>query len=201
MTPLKGGRILDNSLLMKTETSYTLNFLIYIQNIFLNQNTNKEKLKFPYFSNRLTFKENFELRYKELWIESSQRIYSDDVNDLRIFNDEKDLFYQKLFKIHPDSLTDFNEVYHSFQVWWESFAGRFSVEGSINEIGQNLYLELANSIKNSEIEPQKHLNIIIIYDECLLANNEVYSYFAILPIKDFFLNYKEVVYKLKECLY
>ncbi|WP_053218794.1 hypothetical protein [Virgibacillus senegalensis] len=190
---------MDNSLVMKTDTSFTLNFLIYIQNIFLNQN--EEELRFPYLSNRMMFKEQFELKYKELWNEVSEKIFKDNGSDSRIFYEEKDVFYQRLFMNNAESLTGFNEVYISFQVWWDSFAGRFSVERSINEIGRNLYLELANFLKNSGVEPQKHLNIILVYDDCLLANNEAYSYFAILPIKDFFVKYKELVSKLRECFY
>gem|GEM_PF-1106590 len=201
VTVSKGERKLDNSLLMKTDTSLTLNFLIYLQNIFLNQNQNEEELRFPYLSNRMMFKEHFELKYKELWNEVSEKIYNDDGSDLRIFYEEKDVFYQRLFINNADSLEGFNEVYKSFQVWWGSFAGSFSVERSINEIGRSLYLELANFLKNSGVEPQKHLNIILVYDDCLLANDEVYSYFAILPIKDFFVKYKELVSKLRDCFY
>ena len=192
---------MDNSLLMKTDTSFTLNFLIYIQNIFLNQNQNEEDLRFPYLSNRLMFKEHFEIKYKEIWNEVTERIYSDDGSDLRIFYEEKDVFYQRLFMNNADSLIGFNEVYKSFQVWWGSFAGRISVERSIDEIGRNLYLELANFLKDNEVEPQKYLNIILLYDDCLLANNEVYSYFAIISIKDFFVKYEELVSKLRDCLY
>ncbi|RLL40116.1 hypothetical protein D8M04_19435 [Oceanobacillus piezotolerans] len=186
---------------MKTDTSFTLNFMIYIQNIFLNQSRSEEELRFPYLSTRIAFKEDFELRYKKLWNEVSQRITSDVRNDLKIFYEEKDLLYQKLFENNADSLAGYNEVYKTFQVWWDSFAGRFSVERSTNNIGQNLYVELVNYLKKNEIEPQRQLSISIIYDECLLANAEVSSYFAVLPIRDFFFKFEELVPKLKGCFY
>lgn len=186
---------------MKIDTSFALNFLIYIQNIFFNQNRNEEDLKFPYLSTRMEFKEEFELRYKELWNAVSQKISADDVNDLRIFYKEKELFYQKLFEDNADNLTNFNEVYKCFKVWWESFAGRFSVERCIDETVHNLYLELSNSLKESGVEPKKQLKISLIYDECLLANAEVSSYFVVLPTKDFFFKYKELVPKLRGCFY
>ena len=64
-----GGIDVENSLEMETDTSFTLNFLIYIQNIYLNQNRNEDDLRFPYLSTKMVFKEDFEIRYKELWNE------------------------------------------------------------------------------------------------------------------------------------
>ena len=46
---------MENSLIMKTDTSFALNFLIYLQNIFLNQNRNQEDLKFPYLSTKMIY--------------------------------------------------------------------------------------------------------------------------------------------------
>jgi hypothetical protein len=192
---------LENSLIIKTDTSFTLNFLIYIQNIFLNQNRNEEDLRFPYFSTRIVFKEDFELKYKELWNEISQRISDDNKNDVRTFHEEKDLFYQRLFVINDDSFKNFNEIYKTFKVWWNSIAGRFSIERSIDEMGQKLYWDLANSLVQSGIEPKKELNISLIYDECIIANAQISSYFAVLPIREFIVKYKELVPKLKVCIY
>jgi hypothetical protein len=192
---------LENSLIMKTNTSFTLNFLVYIQNIFLNQNRNEEDLRFPYLSTRIAFKEDFELKYEELWNEISQRISDDNKNDVRTFYEEKDLFYQRLFVIDDYSFKNFNEIYKTFKVWWNSFAGRFSIERSIDEMGQKLYWDLANSLVQREIEPKKEFNISLIYDDCLLANAQISSYFAVLPIRDFIVKYKELVPKLKVCIY
>jgi hypothetical protein len=190
---------LENSLIMKTDTSFALNFLIYIQNIFLNQNRNEEDLRFPYLSTRIAFIEDFELKYEELWNEISQRISDDNKNDVRTFYEEKDLFYQRLVVIDADSLKNFKEIYKTFKVWWNSFAGRFSIERSIDEMGQKLYWDLANWLVQRGIEPKKELNISLIYDKCLLANAQISSYFAVVPIRDFFVKYEELVPKLKVC--
>ncbi|WP_313893838.1 hypothetical protein [Psychrobacillus sp.] len=192
---------MGNSLLMTTDASYTLNFLIYIQNIFLNQNQSNEEYKYPFFPLKIAFNKDFELKYKDLWGEIAERISKPHSNDMKIFHEEKDLFYQRLFVINSDSLKKYAEIYKSFQVWWDSFAGRFSVERSIDETGQKLYVELAKSLTQSEIKPQRSLNISLIYDECLLANAEVSSYFAVLPIRNFFVKYKELVPKLQDCFY
>ncbi|TCJ02541.1 hypothetical protein [Cytobacillus praedii] len=193
---------MENTLLMRRDTSFALNFLIYIQNVYLNQNPDKKDFKFPYLSIRMPFKEDFELRYIELWNDVSQKISGDNGSrDLKIFYKEKELFYQHLFEDNRDSQTKFNEVYKSFQVWWDSFAGRFSVERSIDETTHNLYLDLANFLKESGVEPKKPLKISLIYDECLLVNPDVSSYFAVLPTKDFYIKYKELVPKLGGCFY
>lgn len=187
---------MGNSLQMRTEATYSLNFLVYLQNIFLNQNQSKEEFKFPYKPIKYIFQEDFEFCFKKLWDEVSRRISEHPMNDIKIFNEEKDLFYQRLFKESDDNLTDYTEIYQSYKIWWDSYAGRFSVERSIDDVGQKLYMELANSLVQKENAPQKELNISLIYDECLLANLDVSSYFAVLSTKDFFVKYKEMVPKL-----
>lgn len=192
---------MENSLLMRIEASYALNFLIYIQNIYLNQNRNEEESRFPYYPSKVAFKEEFDLGYKSLWDKVSQRISDHHSNGVKIFYEEKDLFYQSLFVNNSDSLKEFNEIYKSFKVWWGSFAGHFAVERSSDEKSEKLYVELASSLTQRGIEPQKELSISLVYDECLLVNLEVSPYFAILPTKDFFVKYNELVPKLQKCIY
>ncbi|NPC94078.1 hypothetical protein HOO54_18095 [Bacillus sp. WMMC1349] len=181
---------MENSFVMVTDAPVSLNFLIYIQNIFLNQN--RQELRFPYLSTRIVFKENFELKYKELWNEVSERISENNQNDA-VFLKEKDLFYQRLF-VNDDSA--FNEMYKTFEVWWNSFPGRFSIERSIGDVSEGLYVELTNSLVQKGKVPKKELYISVIYDECLLANTEVSSYFAVLSIRDFFVHSQELIHKL-----
>lgn len=192
-----GVKKVDNSLLMRTEATSSLNFLIYIQNIFLNNEQHVEELKFPYIHLKVIFKEDFEVHYKKLWKEVSLRISEHPLNDLKMFNGEKDLFYQSLFIENDDNLKQFNVLYQSFEVWWNSFAGRFSIERSIDEMGKKLYIELVNAPIKKSIAPAKELNISFIYDECLLADLEAPSYFAVLSLKDLYVNHKEVVSKLQ----
>jgi len=187
---------MGNLFQMRTEATYSLNFLVYLQNIYLNQNQSKEMFKFPYIPIKYIFKEEFEFCFKKLWNEVSQRISEHPMNDIKIFNEEKELFYQRLFKENDDNLRDYTEIYQSYKIWWDSFAGRFSVESSIDDKGQKLYMELKNSLIQKEIEPQKELNISLIYDECQIVNLDVSSYFAVLSTKDFFVKYKEMVPKL-----
>lgn len=192
---------MESTLLMRTEATHTLNFLVYIQNIFLNRSQNKDELKFPYIPTNCEFQKDFDTRFRKLWDEVSKRISEHPKNDVKIFNEEKDLFYQGLFAENDDTLKEFNKIYQSFKVWWDSFAGRFSVERSIDEKKQKIYAELSNFFIEKGIKPRKELNITLIYDECLLVDLETSSYFAVLSIKDCFLKYKELISKLQLIIY
>lgn len=188
---------MKNTLLMVTEASYSLNFLVYIQNIFLNQGQTRDDLKFPYIPIKYGFREDFEMQYRELWGEISKRISEQRLDDVHIFIEDKHVFYHRLFVEKNDTLSEFNEIYKSFEVWWKSFSGRFSVERSVDEKGQEIYTELSSLLLEKKVKPQKQLYISIIYDECLLVDLKQTPYFAILSVNDCFLNYKEIIQKLE----
>lgn len=181
----------ENSLLMRTDATFSLNFLIYIQNIFLNRNNSVEELKFPDISPDIIFQEDFEKCFAALWQEVAQRISEDPLNDLKIFMQEKDFFFESLFVENEENVKSFNALSQSFEVWWNSFAGRFSIERSIDEKGQKLYMELADALVQKRITPQKELNLSLIYDDCLLAGSEIFPYFAIVSLKDLTINFSE----------
>ncbi len=188
---------MKNTLLIRTGASYSLNFLVYIQNIFLNRSQKIEELKFPYIRTKCEFRNDFRMRYKELWDELSKRISEHPINDMKIFTEEKNLFYQSLFVENDDTLNEFYEIYQSFKVWWDSFAGRFLAERSIDEYTHKIYVELSNLLIETGIKPQRELDISLIYDECLLVDLEPSSYFAVLSIRDCFVNNKELIPKLQ----
>ena len=181
---------------MRIEASCALNFLIYIQNIFINQNNKKEEYRFPYVSSKVAFDKEFILKFEELWNEVSERICEDHINSVKIFYEEEDLFYNRLFVNSSCSLKDYKGTYKAFKVWWSSFAGQFSIERSIEEKSHELYEELVNSLSQKGMNPKKELSICLVYDECLLVDIEVTSYFAVIPIKNFYVNDKDVVYNL-----
>ncbi|MCM3439258.1 hypothetical protein AB3Z07_13340 [Metabacillus halosaccharovorans] len=181
---------------MRIEASCALNFLIYIQNIFINQNNIKEEYRFPYVSSKMAFDKEFLLKFEELWNEVSERICDDHINSERIFYDEEDLFYNRLFANSTCSFKDYRGIYKAFKVWWSSFAGKFSIERSIDEKSNGLYEELASSLYQKGITPKKELSICLVYDKCLLVDLEVTSYFAVIPIKNFYVNYKDLVHNL-----
>lgn len=188
---------MENSLLMRTEATFSLNFLVYIQNIYLNKKHNIIDFKFPYMPLEVVFKKDFELRYKTLWKEVSGEISEDPINDLKIYTKEKDSFYQRLFEETDDNLENFQFIYRSFDVWWNSFAGRFAIERSLDEKGHELYSKLMNAHVSTGFNPLKELKISLLFDQCLLADSEISPYFVVIYIEEFFLKFEELVSKVR----
>lgn len=187
---------MKKAFLMRTQAPYTLNFLIYIQNIYINQQNPEEELRYPYYPNRLIFKDDFAYQYEKLWDEVTQTINKHPINDLKVFYDDKELFFTALFENNPENLQEFHQMYLSYKVWWDSIAGHFATERLIDDKEEMLYLELANTLKLRGIKPQKELWIHLIYDKCLFDYVEISSYFAILPIQDFLAEYNMLVQKI-----
>ncbi|TKC19045.1 hypothetical protein [Robertmurraya kyonggiensis] len=185
---------MNNTLQMRIDPSYTLNFLIYIQNAYLNKSN--ENLKFPYIPTNIEFHKDFERNYKEIWLEVSKRISENPNNDQIIFTKEKPLFFHGLFAEDEYTLNRYNELYLSFRVWWDSFAGHFSVEKAIDEKVHKMYTELADLLLEKKIKPEKSLNISLIYDECILLELEPDSYFAVISLSDCIVNNKQLIRRL-----
>ena len=193
---------MENLLSIRTEATFSLNFLVYIQNIFLNQNQREGDFKFPLLSSKdIAFHEEFHSRYKELWFKVAKGVFEHPMNDIKIFHGEKDLFYHRLFVEGEDSLGEYREIYQSFKIWWNSFSGRFSIERSIDEKNQKLYQDLAESLTEMGNAPEKELNISLIFDDCLLADVEDFPYFSVVTAKEYFVAYKELLAKLKEGIF
>ncbi|KZE51479.1 hypothetical protein AV540_00455 [Brevibacillus parabrevis] len=92
------------------------------------------------------------------------------------------------------------EIFRSFEVWWTSLIGGFSLERSISSLVRELYDHVVDYVTQHAIVPAKslRLSLIFIYDECRLAEKAAFSYFAIVPFPDFFLAYKKVVTQLEK---
>ncbi|WP_432353717.1 hypothetical protein [Sporosarcina sp. A2] len=191
---------MENALYIRTEASHSLNFLVYIQNLYLNQSLSRDDLKFPHIPTKCVFRKDFDVCFNGLWDEVSKKIWEDPLYDLKLFAEEK-TFYQGLFIDNEATLYEFREIYQSFLVWWSSIAGHFSIERSIDEKVQETYAELTNLLNKKGINPRKELFISLIYDECLLADFEPYSYFTILSTRDFFMHCKELISKLETSIY
>ena len=184
---------MKTTLRMTTDASYSLNFMIYIQNIFLNQRQRSDDLKFPYITTNCEFHSEFEMRYRDLWGEVVKRIAEDPINDTRIFSEEKKMFYQKLFANNDDAENEFNEIYQSFKVWWISTACRFAVGRSIDIPREKMYNDLTNVLIAKGIKPRQRLNISLIYNECVLADLEHSSYFAVLSLEECIKNIRWLI--------
>ncbi|MFD2924412.1 hypothetical protein [Halobacillus naozhouensis] len=137
---------MGKSLLMRTEASYSLNFMIYLQNIYLNQYiSRKEDYKFPYTApETIAFKKEYGLAYKELWDVIVSELSKRPENDMEMFHEKKDVFYRKLFIKSKEGLKQYHEFYIAFKTWWGSLAGSFSIDRSIDDPGRKVYVEFAN---------------------------------------------------------
>ena len=189
---------MTDSFTIYTRMSHCLNFMIYIQNLYLNQKEEKENLRFPYIARKLNFSNDFEANFKKLWSTLRKQI-ANEKNEMQTFYEENHIFYEQLFEADLSNEESFKEIVRGFEVWWTSLAGRFSLERSVDEYGQQLYNDLVLYLEQNHIEPLKQLHISLIYDECVLAEENIFSYSAILPIQNFFMNYKDMVTKLSEC--
>ncbi|PGU39072.1 hypothetical protein [Bacillus cereus] len=189
---------MTDSFTILTNTSYCLNFMIYIQNIYLNQKEKKEQLRFPYIVKKLNFSTDFEDNFKELWHTLRKQI-ANDRYDLQIFYEENHIFYEKLFDTQLCNEDSFKELICSFKVWWTSIAGPLSLEWSVSEYSTQLYNDLVLYLKKNEIEPLQQLHISLLYDDCVFTKDNITSYSAVLPTKHFFINYRDVVTTLSKC--
>ncbi|KAA0781796.1 MULTISPECIES: hypothetical protein [Bacillus] len=189
---------MTDSFTIHTNTSYCLNFMIYIQNIYLNQKENKENLRFPYIAKQVNFSTEFEDNFKELWHTLRKQI-ANERYDLQIFYEENHIFYEKLFDTQLCNEDSFQELVCSFKVWWTSIAGQLSLEHSVSEYSEQLYNDLVLYVKQHQIEPLQHLHISLLYDDCVFVKGNTTSYSAILPTKRFFINYRDVVTTLSKC--
>ncbi|PHE95473.1 hypothetical protein COF76_21590 [Bacillus wiedmannii] len=191
---------MTGSFTIHTNTSYCLNFMIYIQNIYLNQHENKENLRFPYITRQLNFSTDFEDHFKELWHILRKQI-ANDRYDLQFFYEENNIFYEKLFDTQFCNEESFKEMLYSFKVWWTSIVGQHSLEWSVSEYSTQLYNDLVLYLKQNEIEPLQPLHISLLYDDCVFAKDNITSYSAVLPTKHFFINYRDVVTTLSTCFH
>ncbi|WP_156575206.1 hypothetical protein [Bacillus luti] len=181
-------------------TPHCLNFMIYIQNIRLNQKESKGNFHFPYIAKTFNFSNDFEVNFKELW-QTLRKQITNDKYDSQIFYEENHIFYEKLFNTHLCNEESFKELICSFKVWWTSIVGQHSLECSVTEYSTQLYNDLVLYLKQNQIEPLQQLHISLLYDECVFIKENITSYSAILPMKHLFINYKDVFTTLSKCFH
>ncbi|MDA1609653.1 hypothetical protein PDK26_00025 [Bacillus cereus] len=189
---------MTDSFTIHTNAPHCLNFMIYIQNIYLNQKEKKGNLRFPYIARQFNFSTNFETNFKELWHTLRKQV-ANDKYDSQIFYDENYMFYEKLFDNHLCNEELFKELICSFKVWWTSIAGQLSLEWSVSEYSTQLYNDLVLYLRQHQIEPLQQLHISLLYDDCVFVKENISSYSAILPTKTFFIGYRDVVATLSKC--
>ncbi|MFD0710509.1 hypothetical protein [Paenibacillus sp. GCM10027626] len=188
-----------NSFVIQSDAPYSLNFLVYIQNAFLNsRNERGDHPKFPYTDVSqwaLIEEELFLRRFQEVWEQVIYRLSNNDD-----FTHEGNLamntYIKCLFQNNEDGERGYDESSKSFRAWWGSMAGQIAVERLIGDhIYEDIYQKLSATIKED-----KRLRIRLVYDKFSLATLNTLPWHAVLPIEDVFLyKKKDTVSLLLSC--
>jgi hypothetical protein len=172
---------------LEVNAPYSLNYLIFLQNIFLNQICHGNgRLLFPYLDSgqwRILDQENFHRAFKEVWEEIIQRNLDRRFDHNGILEEQKFL-YLKLFEGQSDH--GYIESTKAFYAWWDGIAGKIAVERVFDDDSMNkIYLELADSIETST--EHNRLAIDLVYDRPVLSEHYSAPWYLVLPIEDVFL--------------
>jgi len=192
---------LTNEFVIQLTGSTDLNFLVYIQNDFLNRNQKMDRPKFPLLDGSLTYKDTFKADFKEAWESAVQReqliAHKKELtrNDLPLAETDLHWFYDRLVDASVP-YESFHFFYRAFATWWDGLAGRFSIERGLGEELQSIYLELIEIMNDKSLSPEKELQLRFIYDDVVLADNHMADYFAVLSIEWFFTERNALLSKL-----
>lgn len=177
---------------LKTSASTSLNFLIYIQNLYLSQRESG-KSRFPSYRVPFSiFHENFEENFQLLWETIFAKIEEKPERDQDIFHKEKEQFVTKLFNEQAASLVKFEDIHRTFQNWWGSFAGNFAIERAADDKMSQLYYDLTNTQQRTEGE----LAVSILYDDCAFSVPKTMQNGLIVSIPEMYVRYSEVIERL-----
>ncbi|RAP76137.1 hypothetical protein [Paenibacillus montanisoli] len=177
------------TLTMRSESAYTLNYLIYIQNMYLNQRdaARGERHKFPYLPNlKLPFADDFEAGFANIWAEASASIAEHPFNDLKLFAAHRERIFEPLFVHSEGAWEPYECFYQSFLAWWDSYAGRLALERTFD--AWRVYTVLSAIVQAAGGVPLKGFEISIVYDACVLGSEDKRSYFAVMPLADCLVN-------------
>ena len=196
---------MNNEFSIQLTGSTDLNFLIYIQNDYLNQKQKADLPKFPLLSDSVSYTETFEADFKETWEQLTNREHNlaqkEDITaeDLPLTELELRWFYDRLI----DSSVPYEEFqffYRAFSAWWDCLAGRFSIERGLGEELHTIYGQLTDLLKERNLTPSKDLQLRFVYDDMLLAKNKTTDYFAVLSIEEFFIEREKLLARLLEAM-
>jgi hypothetical protein len=172
---------------LEVNAPYSLNFLIFLQNIFLNQTGHRNgRLLFPYLDSSqwgILDHENFNRAFKEVWKEIIQRNLDRRFDHNGILEEQK-LLFLKLFERQANY--GYIESSKAFYAWWDGIAGKIAVERVFDDDSMNkIYLELASSVETSF--EHNRLAIDLVYDRPVLSEPCNAPWYQVLPIEDIFL--------------
>ncbi|MEW8971586.1 MAG: group-specific protein, partial [Mesobacillus sp.] len=120
---------------MEVNAPYSLNYLIAIQNIYLNsKNTDCESPLFPYVDSSTwgILEEEFEETFTQVWeasVQKNSREHMYDHNGVLQFDKQ---LYQKLFKNNESGSFGYSESVKFFLAWWNGLHGKIAIEATFD---------------------------------------------------------------------
>ena len=190
-----------NSFVLELNAPYSLNYLIFIQNITLN-NSNDDKPLFPYLDSTnwgLKKDEEFAVTFREVWNTAVQKNRSNRKYDHNGILKYDFTLYKSFFENNEKGIQGFNESIKSFLAWWNRVYGKLAVQSVVEPYGlDDIYRELSKSIKTSS---EKRLYIDLIYDKPAIAQYIANTWHCVVPVEEILhTKYREkLLAKLLKC--
>lgn len=185
---------------MEVNAPYSLNYLIFVQNIYLNsQNKDKENPLFPYVDSSMwgILRGDFEKTFTEVWIEVVKKNSQNGLYDHNgVLDFDKSLFL-KLFENNKKGVFGYSESVKSFLAWWNGLYGKIAIEKVFDDDRiDKVYRELATTLNVN-----KRLKIDLIYDRPSITGYTESSWYAVLSIEEIFIPKKrpEIISNLLKC--
>ena len=179
----------QQSLIFSSSASYTLNYLVFLQNVFLNQQAApNEPLRFPYLNSSHwglldgdVFQEKFKNTF-EYVIEHFSH-HQSRAQELILTNRQDELF-RCLFEPSQIGMQGLEESFLSFITWWKHGAGGSYVSTRLNETSLGaIYNQLNTQVETASVE-QRVLKIDLVYDEIQFSDETIRKNYVVLPIQE-----------------
>lgn len=170
-----------NSLGVSGSSSFTLNFLVFLQNAVLNRNRETGlPPRFPYHDTKawclILDDKKFIERFRESWAYAIDRL---SVNGRDFGEDDVWEFCHELFDGNKEG---FMESYYTFVAWWSYGEGAHSTSSRINELTKPIYDFVCDRLQ--PLSEDKRLRVWLIYDDLKMADELVLSWFVILSVPE-----------------
>lgn len=190
------------------EAPYSLNYLIFIQNIYLNNYNKAETFSpfFPYVDSSkwgLLEQEKFRIKFNEIWNEVVQKNNKDQLYENNGVLEEDSQLYKQLFESDSSGEVGFSESAKLFLSWWNEVFGKIAINRVFEtEGGNEIYNEFLQAVQSNKYAiTNNRFKIDLIYDKPSIVNKtNTSSYNYILPIQDLFFNRENIVPELLRCL-
>lgn len=194
------NEIENNPFVMEVDAPYSLNYLVFIQNVFKNSK-NRDGIKplFPYVDSSrwgLLQNEDFTNIFREIWNEVIHK------NNHSSMLENESTLYQRLFENNENGRFGYSESVKLFVSWWDGIYGNIAIQKVFDDESMNrIYWELSKSIEpTTDMTINRRLKIDLVYDNQLLAGKMIGSWYVVVPIEDIFVRKPQLMPNLlKSC--